>query len=400
MRRLTLVPLCRSARAHLLPLVLALALASCGTDTQTVEPTPALPVLTVVKGSGSGSYSPGQLVHVWADPTKDGATPAATVFERWQGDVAVLTDPTMTQASFVMPSASMTLTATYEAAALWTAERMVARGLVVNSYFPPNHRGVLFHFHGTGGSSDNLVTKVESVIFLRYAVAAGYAVVVPESSDRTNKQWQVSVDWSTNPDYVNISDLVAYFKNQGKIGATEPLVGVGTSNGGGFVPYIADLLGFKASVSFIAPGNVHRLMQSTVPWMGVLQQNDDVLAAGWLEDAEATQKDCIDRGVATELYVNEPSPLYPERFWRLGTLSPTDSQAIFQSLKGGGFLDANDFLIESPKVSSWAAVIPAAYSAPDLMKDIGDQLECSHATHIFSSDYDAKVIQFFDRFVP
>src|SRR5882724_9034998 len=61
-------------------------------------------------------------------------------------------------------------------------------GFPVISSVPANPAGIVFMFHGTGGSAD-FATKLESVDMLNHLTAAGYGFVATDSTDRTSKQW-------------------------------------------------------------------------------------------------------------------------------------------------------------------------------------------------------------------
>jgi len=64
--------------------------------------------LTVVNGSGSGSYSPGTVVDITADPP-----PANQIFDQWTGDTAGVADLLAATTTLTMPPADAAVTATY-----------------------------------------------------------------------------------------------------------------------------------------------------------------------------------------------------------------------------------------------------------------------------------------------
>ena len=69
--------------------------------------------LTVVNGSGSGSYSNGTVVAIGANPTN-----AWIVFNGWIGDTATVANTSATNTTLVMPDHNITVTATYQALSL------------------------------------------------------------------------------------------------------------------------------------------------------------------------------------------------------------------------------------------------------------------------------------------
>lgn len=89
-----------------------------------------------------------------------------------------------------------------------------------------------------------------------------------------------------------------------------------------------------------------------------------------------------------------PSPVYPERFWRINGLTAQDSRAIYDALKQNAFLDERDYLIENPKTSNWQNVLPAQYNS--YSSEIANQLVICYTEHNFYSDYDRRVLDFFN----
>ncbi len=64
--------------------------------------------LTVVSGSGDGSYPPGTIVNIDAD-----APPSGQIFDQWTGDIAGVANVFAASTTFTMPAEVATITATY-----------------------------------------------------------------------------------------------------------------------------------------------------------------------------------------------------------------------------------------------------------------------------------------------
>jgi len=77
-------------------------------DMGAYENTYALYALTVVNGTGDGNYPPATAVTITADPP-----PAWSTFAGWTGDIANVADPASAATTVTMPSAPVTVTATY-----------------------------------------------------------------------------------------------------------------------------------------------------------------------------------------------------------------------------------------------------------------------------------------------
>ena len=82
--------------------------------------------------------------------------------------------------------------------------------------------GVIFRFHGTGGSASAMFNKDEDFTFARDAVAAGYAIAALDSTDRVNKQWDATVT-SNNVDVLNVQASINYLTGLGLMAGAEML---------------------------------------------------------------------------------------------------------------------------------------------------------------------------------
>ncbi len=357
--------------------------------------------VTVIDGSLGPELTQGQTNHVWADAPGPGR-----VFDRWTGDVQILADPYAWHTTAVMPAADATITATYRNSAEWVPSSYVVNALPpedpaainVVYYFPPEPVGVIFLFHGGGGSAWGwFMNNDENIAFARDAVGAGYAVVALDSSDRTFRTWSNSVDPS-NPDVVNVENVISQLTALDLMTATTPKYAVGMSSGGGITPKVAYALDFNASAIWCSPGTPPGLfLITTVPTLWNLAENDTVFS-----DVMAVQENLqklTNRSIPGELRINAPSPVYPRRFLRIPELTPEYSQEVYDNLKNGGFLDASDYLINDPTNSNWESVMPTLIT-PKILNSIRDQLFCCYSGHKFYSDYGNKVLQFFGRFRP
>ena len=100
------------------------------TVTATFKSAPTAKVaLTVVNGSGSGSYAPGVSVAITAD-----AAPAGKEFDQWTGDKATIDNVFQSAATILVPSSAATVTATYKNTAPTPTKKTltVTSGVIVN----------------------------------------------------------------------------------------------------------------------------------------------------------------------------------------------------------------------------------------------------------------------------
>lgn len=360
--------------------------------------------LTVVHGSGSGTYNASSQVHIFADPYEDpnasvreSAEVAAPVriFDRWIGDTGAVADVLSPDTIITMPQSSITVTAQYKDAPRWSLP-------TVWTYFPPNHDKVIFVFHGgLGGSAANLMTNVEMSRFVDAAAARGYGIVALDSYNRSQElqdTWDGNLSATDNIDMQRVVALRNELIGKGAMRASDPIYLFGVSGGGVFASQFDQFaqqdLGFqvKATALMVSPGNSQVLLSSTVPTIFLLAENDTSVA-GINDLAVENSNFLISRNVPTQLWVNPPSPVYPERFWRINHLSRADSKTIYNAIKSGGYLDDKGFLLSNPKNSNWQTVIPSQYSS--YISAISEQLQVAYAEHVANSAFSEKILDFF-----
>lgn len=217
------------------------------------------PKVTVNAGS-SGTYKGQSAVHVWADPN-----PPGMVFDCWTGDIAALQNPLEYHTLLRSLKSNVNLTATYRDAPDWNPTFETINESAIGSYFPVLPRGVIFHFHGAGGSAVGLFNNSEQRIFANEAVANGYAVVSLSNVDRVNRQWNPNPFIESNPDMQNVQAAVNSFVARGLMTAATPVFATGISNGGAFAPRVSRTLNFRGTAIFIASGTINVMTQTTVP---------------------------------------------------------------------------------------------------------------------------------------
>ena len=362
-------------------------------------------VLTVINGSGSGVYEVNSVAHIWANPYEDGnpehaldepEDPGAPrrIFDKWTGDTVYLADPNSAHTTLVMPENDATVAAQYKDSPHWVAPRVI-------SYFPPNHKGVIFAFHGHGGSATSWVNNIELRIFFNDANSRGYAMIVLDSFDRVERAWDGNIAVSDNIDLQRVAAVREDLILRGKMDPTDAIYVLGISNGGIFASLFdaqtQESLGFSvlAAAIYISMGDAWVMEETTVPTIFALAENDTAYGGAINVGALRSFHSLFYRGVPTQYWANPASPIYPERFWRIDGLSQTDSEAIYTALKNADFLDENDFLWESPISSNWKDVIPPEYE--NYIFDIQEQLMVGFAEHQFMSDFNHKVFSFFDN---
>ncbi len=350
---------------------------------------PQLPRLIVANGSGGGLVATDSVVDAFAQ-----APGETRLFARWRGDAPMLADPRAWHAPLTTSSRASTLIAEFITipSALVTITGEI-NGSRYRQLIPASPRGLVFSFHGSGGSGDLPFTKSEAKVATRLLLSRGFGVVGLDSSNRVDRQWNPQFALG-NPDVVNVQGIIERLRAAGTISASTPIYCEGTSNGGGFCSRISALLGFRAQSLMIADGIEPIMAQTPVPTIWTLGRNDPTLAPGYLERAAQSAAGMGTRGIANELNIVEPSPVYPERFARIDGISVDDSTSLVASLRATGFLDATGRVIRDPRGNALDAIIPATLRGNS--GEIVSQLELAAAAHEYYSDHAHRVVHFFE----
>ncbi|HMT07463.1 MAG TPA: hypothetical protein PKA82_05620 [Pyrinomonadaceae bacterium] len=347
--------------------------------------------VNVDSGSGDGRYRGQTSAHVWADPN-----PTGMVFDHWSGDTSLLQNPRESHTKLRIAKLNVSVTANYRSAPAWTPTLETINMIQMGYYFPSSPVGVIFHFHGQGGSASLFYSNLERRIFANEAVAEGYAVVSIDSADRVNRDWNTSNDLATSPDIQNVQAAIDRFISLGLMTANTPKFAHGFSKGAGFSPRVARALNFRATSMSCLAGTPDIINITTIPTIWTMAQLDGTIMAGGVAQSRANHQNLLNRSIPTQWHLAVPSPVYPERFWRITGLTAADSQAIYNSLKQTGFLDGRNFLLADPDASGWQAVIPTQYSS--FTAAISDQLRICWTEHTFFSDYNRRVLDFFNTY--
>lgn len=344
--------------------------------------------VTVTSGSLSGNTLRERQVNIWANPA-----PSGQIFDKWVGDIALLRDPFEYHSRVNALSKNINLTATYKNAAVWTqTEFVLGDGTRWGYYFPSNHVAVIFRFHGTNGNQGTLWNSAEDRDFANQAVAAGYALV--SGKNVNGSHWDAITPPVTNLDYANVNTVITTLQQQGLMRLDDKVFALGFSNGGTFASYVAHHKSWRAAALYCSAGLDSWMFSTTVPHSWNIMINDTRLEPGAIPATYAHLADLSSRGITAQHRMFYPTPVFPNRFWRIQGLTSADSQLIYSALKNNGFLDVRDFLIQNPSSSNWQAVIPVQYAA--YSNQIENQLQVCYAEHNFFADANYRVLQFFN----
>jgi len=367
--------------------------------------------LTVNNGYGSGTYQAGDTVHIWSiayDSTK--------TFGQWTGDISSLHRPKEWHTTLTMPNQNMSVTAVIDNMPTYSITYELMAGLNnpfnVYYYFPASPIGIVYLFHGTGGSAENFIYGVENRSFTNAAIARGYAIVSMDAEEVTLNQdidgdggrrfMTQPIDTINNVDYRNIKKITIEFINRGWITPSTPRFSIGMSAGSNFSAATSYIWNFTGAGYCSRAQNTGFDVRLS-PFAYRLARYDDNPSYNYpigLQQATANVALLDSRGICNDLYENDRQPIYPERFARVPGISVANSILMYNELVVNNQIDANGFALNSSVIEANVLANPSAY--PTIVSFVNSgitgmvsQIGASNAEHSFYSDYNAATLDFF-----
>ncbi len=281
----------------------------------------------------------------------------------------------------------------------------------VYSFFPTDLVGVVYFFHGTGGSAAGWIDNVENRSLVNAAIADSFGVVITEAEeitldDDTNGdgklRWDIfPLDTISGVDYLNIKALTDTFIARGSISSGTPITTVGMSNGGAFSSAISAAYDFRAGVSYCAPSQAVLFQLRQNPFAFRMASYDDNAEVGQEGNYEAFQHDSIlaDREICHDYLLHDRQPIYPQRFARVAGISVATSETIFGELVANGRIGTDGYALPSLAVATDFQSNPLNYpliNSLTLGQKFGlvNQLGVANAEHKFYSDYNQETLSF------
>lgn len=368
--------------------------------------------LTVNNGYGSGKYKAGDTVHIFSENYSTNQ-----LFDKWNGDTALLNDPEEWHTWFIMPAKNVTVTGSLINITPFTLhyEQIMGKERLkpVYYYFPSGYKGIVYLLHGTGGSAADLIASYEWMQLIKDLVYNHFAVIITESEESTTGidangdgkiRWDLlSLDTNTNVDFANIRIITDSLYSKGIADPAKPRYAIGMSDGGFFAAALTYVYHFEAAVQFCAQGPSNLMQLTTIPTQFCMAANDDNPSVGTAGDAAALaySESLNNRGVCSKYYANPRSPLYPERFARSGEMTIAQSEAVFNELKAKGYMDNRNYFIGysdnfTQAYQSNPSDFPAI-SSLSAYQAVLSEINISVADHHMYSDYDNGVIRFLEN---
>lgn len=272
----------------------------------------------------------------------------------------------------------------------------------VHGYIPPSPVGIVYLFHGTGGSA-GMALKIETIDQTNELVSRGYGWIATESTERTgNKRWNVfDASLATNPDLARLARLHAYLIANTDVNDSTPIYGIGMSNGARMVTLFGQSFAESGyPVAAVAPFNGRAALPVkvvgglTVPGFWVSSENDNPSTTeGIIADQQASAM----LGTTTQLVVKPEEPLLPLRFTRISAIDPEEAVEIYHTLQGTGAWDENGKrLIAIEPLASMLEQLPLAKNTGATASQIMNQIRAMLAVHQFVGYYRVPLADFFD----
>ncbi|MBS1921625.1 MAG: hypothetical protein JST17_15365 [Bacteroidetes bacterium] len=377
----------------------------------TPPPTSDSFIVTVNNGYGSGKYKSGDTVHIFSV-----AYGTDQLFNTWRGDISLLQSPNEWHTWFIMPNNNITLTGSLEGVPDFTLQYEQIKGKSILKpvyyYFPQNEKGLVYLLHGTNGNAANIMNSYEWQQMIKDLVNNQFGVMITEAEESTLNsdtngdgkiRWDLlPYDTTSNIDFANIRIITDTFYNRRVISRTTPRYSIGMSDGGFFSGALSSIYNFKAGVQYCAQGSTTIIQNTTVPIQFCMARKDDNPSVGTAGDAQALSnyQALNARGVCSKFFINERSPLYPERFARSGDIPLTLSVSVFNELKSNGYIDNKNYFIGYP--DSLTSAVQNNPSNFPVIKSLSfnqlnamlSEINIAVADHHIYSDYNRATLKF------
>jgi len=286
-------------------------------------------------------------------------------------------------------------------------QRSTFEGFEVISYVPEHPRGMAYLFHGTGGSA-RFADRIETTDVINRLVAKGYGFVSTSSTERTgNRRWNVfDASLSTNPDLARLARLQAHLVTTTGVQATNPLVGIGMSNGARFVTLWGQAwrnAGYPVRAIWASHGRIAPPFadpgQLTVPTVFSTSQNDFTVPPGDIAEAFVRTRNA---GTPTEFHASQERDLSARPYERIPGIDANESRQIVDAYVATGVWNAQGVRVEPDiqRAAARAAAVTLPASVRAQAGAIQDQTALQLAVHQFTAEYADQVIAFFERYVP
>ena len=213
-------------------------------------------------------------------------------------------------------------------------------GYPVRTLIPPAPIGLLYTFHGSGGSVAT-ATQIEYTEIYNLLYDAGIGVVITESTQREpTAEWDTfPADALRNEDWPRLASLRDYLIDTTGVTSGTPIFGLGFSNGGNFTATFGEIA-LDEGWPFVGMA-IHNSSPFGAPRVAgwwTTNVNDDKGTPASVRSAYLSH---AATGSPSEYRLAEEFPIHPMYFRKVPGTDHQFSQDIFDDLVAFGMLDAD-----------------------------------------------------------
>jgi len=377
--------------------------------------------LTVENGYGSGEYRAGDTVHIFARELGEN-----TVFRYWgapllERHIDLPRKPFEWHTTFLMPDEDVTLRAFVSPGRRIDPllDTFMLDGRIAARYVMPDEpAGVILLFHDGGDSAAGWFTSTEQRQFVRDGLAYDFAFIAFDvrdvsPSDTDRQKWDLSAPLDANGDIAWAAGVFTALRAKVPALAGIPMFTLGVGNGGNMAAAFAAAQGYRVTALYSAGGTeaTYDVSHPASLFSLTLREPPGSDAANL---AAAHARSLAQQDIPSDVVLNGPAPLYPERFARIAGIDVATSRKIFEELSLAGHLNAAGVLVLRPPyrmllddpgtIIDRVESVPEAYPTlrgltPEQRREVYGQLNASWSNPIFYSDLDDNTLSFFLSFI-
>jgi predicted esterase len=264
------------------------------------------------------------------------------------------------------------------------------------------HQRTIIFFHGTGGSAASLDQSSMTKAFIEAAYASFFNVLIIDSSNRRQKQW------NTFKDAEQVENLIDYLKRKKLLRKNEVFYGLGISNGGGFVTNFALLQ--KKNNSSVVKLNAYATMiaarpesfyqqhkEHLVPAIFINAENDSLIKKGSVDVVKESSAYHLKRGIPSEVHVSQERKLYLDSMASIKGINKKSSEEIYNTLRTNSCLRWNSKLAFNPRTDGGTCLSTLLPKFQSQQKEIRKKLSTIYAEHSFIEDKTPEILNFFTK---
>ena len=381
--------------------------------------------LNVTNGYGGGTYFEGDTVYIWSIPEYQNFS-----FDGWQGSatnymleqnewLTRIFIPQNSNIGAINADASFTdLTSSVNIGMQIITLPGINNGIQntspIDIYYqiPNNPIGIIFCFHGTGGSGASFENDFEKRSFFKAGAKRNYIMIATDANEKTNGdqdgngklRWEINDplndDEINNIDIKLIKALKDSIINRYNLPLDFPAFAMGVSNGANFADLCAAALQFNASAHMTGNGHydIYANRVDATPVIFVQSENDQHPSADPII-AINNHSTLINRGISSEFYWHRKTPVYSKRFIRTIDLliTPVISDSIFQRMVNTPMLlDSDNKLLIQNNLDLPTNLFTGLGLSSGSITNCESQIKIMNADHKFHSHYNNRIIDFYD----